>query len=186
THRTRLAGRPAAQHRRRVALAGRSLRNAFGTARELGYLEVPEGLVIRLEDATEDDRLVLITAGSQGEPVSALARFAARQHPIVNVRAGDWVVISARPIPGHERLAPRTINNPYRHGADRVLYSEFEHVHVSGHAHRSELREAIRMIQPRFFVPVHGEYRQLHHHAQLARDEGIAAENVFVLEDGWV
>lgn len=185
-YRIQLAVRLAAQHHRRVALAGRSLRNAFGTARELGYLEVPEGLVVRLEDATEEDRLVLITAGSQGEPMSALARFAARKHPIVNVRAGDWVVISARPIPGNERLVHRTIDNLYRNGAERVLYSEFEHVHVSGHAHRSELRDAIRMIRPRFFVPVHGEYRQLHHHAQLARDEGIPAENVFVLEDGWV
>lgn len=185
-HRIQLVVRLAAQHRRRVALAGRSLRNAFGTARELGYLDVPEGLVVRLEDATEDDRLVLLTAGSQGEPVSALARFAARQHPVVNVRSGDWVVISARPIPGNERLVHRTIDNLYRNGADRVFYSEFEHVHVSGHAHRSELREMIRKVRPRYFVPVHGEYRQLYHHAQLAREEGIPVDNVFVVEDGRV
>jgi len=185
-HRIQLVVRLAAQHRRRVALAGRSLRNAFGTARELGYLDVPEGLVVRLEDATEDDRLVLLTAGSQGEPVSALARFAARQHPVVNVRSGDWVVISARPIPGNERLVHRTIDNLYRNGADRVFYSEFEHVHVSGHAHRSELREMIRKVRPRYFVPVHGEYRQLYHHAQLAREEGIPVDNVFVVEDGHV
>ena len=185
-HRIQLVVRLAAQHGRHVALAGRSLRNAFGTARELGYLDVPEGLVIRLEDATDDDRLVLLTAGSQGEPVSALARFAARQHPVVNVRSGDWVVISARPIPGNERLVHRTIDNLYRNGADRVFYSEFEHVHVSGHAHRSELREIIRTVRPRFFVPVHGEYRQLYHHAQLAREEGIAVDDVLVVEDGRV
>jgi len=185
-HRIQLVVRLAAQHGRRVALAGRSLRNAFGTARELGYLDVPDGLVVRLEDATDDDRLVLLTAGSQGEPVSALARFAARQHPVVNVRSGDWVVISARPIPGNERLVHRTIDNLYRNGADRVFYSEFEHVHVSGHAHRSELREIIRTVRPRFFVPVHGEYRQLYHHAQLAREEGIPLDNVFVVEDGRV
>ncbi|HKA10493.1 MAG TPA: ribonuclease J [Candidatus Dormibacteraeota bacterium] len=185
-HRIQLVVRLAAQHGRRVALAGRSLRNAFGTARELGYLDVPDGLVVRLEDATDDDRLVLLTAGSQGEPVSALARFAARQHPVVNVRSGDWVVISARPIPGNERLVHRTIDNLYRNGADRVFYSEFEHVHVSGHAHRSELREIIRTVRPRFFVPVHGEYRQLYHHAQLAREEGIPIDNVFVVEDGRV
>jgi len=185
-HRIQLVVRLAAQHGRRVALAGRSLRNAFGTARELGYLDVPDGLVVRLEDATDDDRLVLLTAGSQGEPVSALARFAARQHPVVNVRRGDWVVISARPIPGNERLVHRTIDNLYRNGADRVFYSEFEHVHVSGHAHRSELREIIRTVRPRFFVPVHGEYRQLYHHAQLAREEGIPLDNVFVVEDGRV
>src|SRR5215475_12751805 len=185
-HRIQLVVRLAAQHGRHVALAGRSLRNAFGTARELGYLDVPEGLIVRLEDATEDDRLVLLTAGSQGEPVSALARFAARQHPVVNVRSGDWVVISARPIPGNERLVHRTIDNLYRNGADRVFYSEFEHVHVSGHAHRSELREIIRTVRPRFFVPVHGEYRPLYHHAQLAREEGMPIENVFVVEDGRV
>ncbi|HKF19423.1 MAG TPA: ribonuclease J [Candidatus Dormibacteraeota bacterium] len=185
-HRIQLVVRLAAQHARHVALAGRSLRNAFGTARELGYLDVPEGLIIRLEDATDDDRLVLLTAGSQGEPVSALARFAARQHPVVNVRGGDWVVISARPIPGNERLVHRTIDNLYRNGADRVFYSESEHVHVSGHAHRSELREIIRTVRPRFFVPVHGEYRQLYHHAQLAREEGIAVDNVLVVEDGHV
>lgn len=185
-HRIQLVVRLAAQHGRHVALAGRSLRNAFWTARELGYLDVPEGLVVRLEDATNDDRLVLLTAGSQGEPVSALARFAARQHPVVNVRSADWVVISARPIPGNERLVHRTIDNLYRNGADRVFYSEFEHVHVSGHAHRSELREIIRIVRPRFFVPVHGEYRQLYHHAQLAREEGIPDDNVLVVEDGHV
>ena len=183
-YRIQLVVRLAAEHGRRVALAGRSLRNAFRTARELGYLDVPEGLVVRLEDATNDDRLVLLTAGSQGEPVSALARFAALKHPVVNVRRGDWVVISARPIPGNERLVNRTIDNLYRNGADRIFYSEFEHVHVSGHAHRSELREMIRLVRPLFFVPVHGEYRQLYHHAKLAREEGIPADKVLVLEDG--
>ena len=185
-HRIQLVVRLAAQHGRHVALAGRSLRNAFRTARELGYLEVPENLVVRLEDATNDDQLVLLTAGSQGEPVSALARFAARKHPVVNVRRGDWVVISARPIPGNERLVNRTIDNLYRNGADRVYYSEFEHVHVSGHAHRAELREMIGMVRPLFFVPVHGEYRQLHHHAKLAREEGIPDDRVLLLEDGRV
>jgi ribonuclease J len=185
-HRIQLVVRLAAQHGRHVALAGRSLRNAFRTARELGYLEVPENLVVRLEDATNDDQLVLLTAGSQGEPVSALARFAARKHPVVNVRRGDWVVISARPIPGNERLVHRTIDNLYRNGADRVYYSEFEHVHVSGHAHRPELREMIRMVRPLFFVPVHGEYRQLYHHAKLAREEGIPDDRVLLLEDGRV
>jgi ribonuclease J len=185
-HRIQLAVRLAADHGRRVALAGRSLRNAFSTARELGHLEVPEGLVARLEDVTEDPRLVLLTAGSQGEPVSALSRFAARRHPVVNVREGDWVIISARPIPGNERSVHHTIDNLYRNGAARVLYPEYEHVHVSGHAHRGELREMLRMVRPRFFVPVHGEYRQLRHHADLALAEGIPPERVLVLEDGRV
>jgi ribonuclease J len=183
-HRIQLVVRLAADHGRRVALAGRSLRNAFSTARELGHLDVPEGLVSRLEDSTGDDRLVLLTAGSQGEPVSALSRFASRRHPVVNVRDGDWVVISARPIPGNERMVHHTIDNLYRNGAGRVFYPEFEHVHVSGHAHRAELREMLRLVRPRFFVPVHGEYRMLRHHADLALAEGIPAANVLVLEDG--
>jgi ribonuclease J len=185
-HRIQLVVGLAAKYGRQVALAGRSLRNAFGTARELGHLEVPEGLVVRLEDAVNDPRLVLLTAGSQGEPVSALSRFAARRHPVVNVRDGDWVVISARPIPGNERSVHSTIDNLYRNGAARVFYPEFEHVHVSGHAHREELREILRLVRPRFFVPVHGEYRQLHLHAQLAREEGIPNDRVLVLEDGWL
>jgi ribonuclease J len=185
-HRIQLAVRLAAEHGRRVALAGRSLRNAFATARELGHLEVPENLVARLEDVTEDPRLVLLTAGSQGEPMSALSRFAARRHPVVNVRDGDWVIISARPIPGNERSVHHTIDNLYRNGAARVFYPEYEHVHVSGHAHRGELREMLRMVRPRFFIPVHGEYRQLRHHADLALSEGIPAERVLVLEDGRV
>jgi ribonuclease J len=185
-HRIQLVVRLAAEHGRRVALAGRSLRNAFSTARELGHLEVPDGLVARLEDVTGDPRLVLLTAGSQGEPLSALSRFAARRHPVVNVRDGDWVVISARPIPGNERLVHHTIDNLYRNGAARVFYPEFEHVHVSGHAHRDELREMLRLVRPRFFIPVHGEYRQLRHHADLALAEGIPAARVLVLEDGRV
>jgi ribonuclease J len=185
-HRIQLAVRLAAAHGRRVALAGRSLRNAFATARELGHLDVPETLVARLEDVTEDPRLVLLTAGSQGEPMSALSRFAARRHPLVNVRDGDWVIISARPIPGNERLVHHTIDNLYRNGAARVLYPEYEHVHVSGHAHRGELREMLRLVRPKFFIPVHGEYRQLRHHADLALAEGIPADRVLVLEDGRV
>src|SRR5207302_7843641 len=169
------------RHRRRVGVVGRSLVNNFRTARELGYLKVPSGLVVQLDErSAEDPRLVLLTAGAQGEPVSALSRFAARKHPLTNVRDGDWVVISARPIPGNERLVNRTVNNLFRHGA-RVFYSEVEKVHVSGHAHRDELLEVLRLLRPRFFIPVHGEYRQLHHHAELARGTGLAAENVLVV-----
>jgi len=183
-HRIQLAVRLAAEHGRRVAVAGRSLRNAFQVARELGHLEVPENLTVKLEKAGDDPRLVLLTAGSQGEPLSALARFAAQKHPVVNVRSGDWVILSARPIPGNERLVNRTINNLYRNGAERVFYSEVGHVHVSGHAYRDELRQLIELVRPRFFVPVHGEYRQLHHHAELAVAAGIPKERVFLAEDG--
>jgi ribonuclease J len=185
-HRVQLVLRLAAAHRRRVAIAGRSLANAFNTARELGVLEVPEGLTIQLGETAAEPRLVLLTAGSQGEPMSALSRFAARRHPAVNVRDGDWVVISARPIPGNERLVHRTIDNLYRNGAERVFYSEVGKVHVSGHAYRDELRELIGMVRPRFFIPVHGAYRQLHHHARLAVEAGVPEENVLLVEDGRV
>jgi ribonuclease J len=141
---------------------------------------------MRLSEAASDSRLVLLTAGSQGEPVSALSRFASQRHQAVNVREGDWVVISARPIPGNERLVYHTINNLYRNGAERVFYSEVGKVHVSGHAHRDELREVLEMVHPRFFIPVHGEYRQLHHHAELALAVGIPRDNVLVVEDGRV
>lgn len=176
----------AAAHGRKVAVAGRSMRNAVHTARELGRLDVPEGMLLKLAKASEEPRLVLLTAGSQGEPVSALARFAAMRHHTVNVRQGDWVVISARPIPGNEHLVNHTIDNLYRHGADRVFYAETGKVHVSGHAYRDELAEVLRMITPRFFIPVHGDYRLLHLHAELAITTGVPRENVHVIEDGHI
>jgi ribonuclease J len=185
-HRIQLVLRLAAAHRRPVAVAGRSLTNAFNTARELGDLDVADGLTIQLADAEAEPRLVLLTAGSQGEPLSALSRFAAQRHPVVNVRRGDWVVISARPIPGNERLVHRTIDNLYRNGAEQVFYSEVGRVHVSGHAHRDELRELLGLVRPRFFIPVHGEYRQLFHHARLAESAGIPSSNVMLVEDGHV
>ena len=172
------------RHGRRVGVVGRSLVNNLRTAQELGYVDVPSGLIVQLDERTvEDRRLVLLAAGAQGEPVSALARFAARKHPVANVRDGDWVVISARPIPGNERLVHQTINNLYRHGA-RVFYSEVGHVHVSGHAHREELELVLELLKPRFFIPVHGEYRQLHHHAEIARALGVPDERILLLEDG--
>ena len=173
----------AARHGRRLAVVGRSIQNAFQTARELGFLDVPEGLVARVEDIADDPRAVLVSAGSQGEPLSSLSRFAAQRHPLVNVKDGDWVVLSARPIPGNERLVSKTINNLYRHGA-RVFHGDGDHVHVSGHACRDELRELLEAVRPRFFIPVHGEYRQLVQHAELARETGIGRERMLVVEDG--
>src|SRR5436309_9163268 len=127
--------------------------------------------------------LLLLTAGSQGEPMSALARFAAQRHPLVNVLKGDWVVISARPIPGNERMVHQTVNNLYRHGA-QVFYSEVGNVHVTGHAQREELRDMLQAVRPKFFIPVHGEYRQLLLHSELARETGIEPERIAVVEDG--
>jgi ribonuclease J len=184
-HRIQHLVRMAAQFDRRVAVVGRSLQQNFKTARELGFLSVPEGLTIPLSDYERipPSKLLLLTAGSQGEPMSALARFAAQRHPFVNVLKDDWVVISARPIPGNERMVHQTVNNLYRHGA-RVFYSEVGNVHVTGHAQREELREMLDAVRPRFFIPVHGEYRQLLLHAELAREAGITAERIAVVEDG--
>jgi len=184
-HRIQHLVRMAAQFGRRVAVVGRSLEQNFKTARELGFLSVPEGLTIPISDYERipPSKLLLLTAGSQGEPMSALARFAAQRHPFVNVLKDDWVVISARPIPGNERMVHQTVNNLYRHGA-RVFYSEVGNVHVTGHAQRDELREMLDAVRPRFFIPVHGEYRQLLLHSELAREAGITAERIAVVEDG--
>ena len=184
-HRIQHLVRMAIQFDRRVAVVGRSLQQNFKTSRELGFLSVPEGLTVPLEEADRipASKLLLLTAGSQGEPMSALTRFAAQRHPLVNVRKGDWVVISARPIPGNERMVHQTVNNLYRHGA-RVFYSEVGNVHVTGHAQREELREMLAATRPRFFIPVHGEYRQLLQHAELAKEAGLSDDHVVVVEDG--
>jgi ribonuclease J len=184
-HRIQHLVRMAAQFGRRVAVVGRSLEQNFKTSRELGFLDVPEGLTVPIHEAERiaPAKLLLLTAGSQGEPMSALTRFAAQRHPLVNVRKDDWVVISARPIPGNERMVHQTVNNLYRHGA-RVFYSEVGNVHVTGHAHRDELREMVEAVRPRFFIPVHGEYRQLLQHADVARAAGVADDRIMVVEDG--
>jgi ribonuclease J len=180
-HLVRLAG----QFGRRVAVVGRSLETNFKTSRELGFLKVPDGLTVPIAeiDKVPPSKLLLLTAGSQGEPMSALARFASQRHPFVNVLRGDWVVISARPIPGNERMVHQTVNNLYRHGA-RVFYSEVGNVHVTGHAQRDELRDMLDAVRPRNFIPVHGEYRQLMLHSDIAREAGIADDRIFVVEDG--
>ena len=184
-HRMQHLVRVAAQFGRKVAIVGRSLQQNFKTARELGFLTVPDGVVIPLADVDKlpAAKLLLLTAGSQGEPMSALTRFAAQRHPFLNVRKDDWVVISARPIPGNERMVHQTVNNLYRHGA-RVFYSEVGNVHVTGHAQRDELREMLQAVRPKFFIPVHGEYRQLLLHSELAREAGIAPDRIAVVEDG--
>ena len=181
-HLVRLAG----QFGRRVAVVGRSLETNFKTSRELGFLKVPDGLTVAIGqiDKVPPSKLLLLTAGSQGEPMSALARFATQRHPFVNVVRGDWIVISARPIPGNERMVHQTVNNLYRHGAARVFYSEVGNVHVTGHAQRDELRDMLDAVRPKNFIPVHGEFRQLVLHSDIAREAGIADDRIFVVEDG--
>jgi ribonuclease J len=172
---------------RRVVVAGRSLQTNVKTAQELGFLRVPAGMLVPLKQVDEvpPSKLLLLMAGSQGEPMSSLSRYANRSHPAVSVRKGDWVVISATPIPGNETLVNRTINNLYKHGGE-VFYSTTAKVHVSGHAYRDEIRTMIETVRPRFFIPVHGEFRQLLHNSRIALAAGVPPENLRIVEDGQV
>ncbi len=170
---------------RRVAVIGRSLENTVQISADLGYLTIPPGLLVPMEevDRIPADRLTIITTGTQGEPMSALTRMAMATHRRVGIRPGDTVVISASPIPGNERLIGRTINQLFRQGAD-VIYEKFSGVHVSGHASQEELKLMVNLTRPKYFVPIHGEYRHLVKHARIAEQVGIPAENVFVLDIG--
>jgi ribonuclease J len=170
---------------RKVAVIGRSMLNNVKMATNMGYLDAPEGTVIPLSSARDLslDEVVILATGAQGEPTSALVRIANGDHQDVEIVPGDTVIISASPIPGNETLVSRTIDNLYRQGA-RVLYSRVAMVHVHGHASREELKMMLAVVRPRFFVPVHGEYRHLVAHAELARSMGVEDANSIVLEDG--
>lgn len=175
----------AATHGRKVALAGRSMVNVVSIACELGYLKVPEGLLLELEeiDRYPHERVAILTTGSQGEPLSALTRMAMGEHRIIKIVPGDTVIISASAIPGNEKLIARVINQLYKQGA-HVVYETLTGVHVSGHARQEELKMMINLVRPEFLVPVHGEYRHLVQHARLAQELGVPAKNVFIAEIG--
>ena len=175
----------AAKHQRRVGVVGRSMVNNVKMALEMGYLEDEAGVLASLNEVKNlpNHKVVIATTGSQGEPTSALVRMANREHREVQVVPGDTVVLSASPIPGNETLVSRTINNLTRRGA-RVLYERNALVHVHGHASQEELKLMLNLLRPKYFVPVHGEYRHLVVHASLARALGVAPEDAFVLEDG--
>jgi ribonuclease J len=170
---------------RRTAIVGRSMESYSKTARELGYLNFPDGALVHPSKVGEiaDHELCIITTGSQGEPTSALARMAVGDHKFIAVRSGDTVVLSANPIPGNEELVNRTIDNLYKLGAD-VIYDPAVRPHVSGHASQEELKLMLNILRPKSFVPIHGEYRMLVRHGQLAAELGVPQENVFVLENG--
>ena len=174
----------AAKYQRRVFIAGRSMNDTVRMALELGYLEAPDGILGRLDElrGMPSNKVVLITTGSQGEPTSALVRIANRDHRQVHIQHGDTVVISATPIPGNESVVNRTVDSLFKQGA-QVLYSKVAQVHVHGHGSQEELKLLLNLIKPKFFVPIHGEYRHLSLHAKLAQSVGIPAENIFVLED---
>jgi ribonuclease J len=175
----------AARTGRRVALLGMSMQRNVTIAAELGYLRVPENVLTELEALAElpANRQVILSTGSQGEPHSALALMASSEHKYVRVERGDLVIISARVIPGHERTIGRVVNALYRLGAE-VLYEDNAFVHVSGHASQEDLKMMFNLTRPRYFIPVHGEYRHLLSHARLAESVGIGPERVFLIEDG--
>ena len=170
---------------RKVAVIGRSMINNVKMAVNLGYLDAPAGTIISVNEARQlpNHQVVIVATGSQGEPTSALVRIANREHRDVRLERGDTVVISASPIPGNETVVANTIDNLYRLGA-KVLYSRTAMVHVHGHASREELKMMLSLVRPSYFVPVHGEYRHLMAHADIARSMRVADDRVFVLEDG--
>ena len=170
---------------RKVGIVGRSMGDNIHVASDMGYLTLPPGILLPLNEIRRlpPEQVVLLTTGSQGEPTSALVRIANREHRDVNVMPGDTVIISATPIPGNELPVSRTIDNLLRQEA-RVIYDRIATVHVHGHASQEELKMVLNLVRPRYFVPVHGEYRHLMAHAQIAWDLGVAESGIFVLEDG--
>jgi ribonuclease J len=175
----------AAKHGRRVFIVGRSMSDTVRMALELGYIQAPDGILGRIDEARglPNDKVVFVTTGSQGEPTSALVRMANRDHPNVNIHSGDTIVMSATPIPGNEAVVNRTVDNLFKQGA-RVLYDKVAQVHVHGHGSQEELKLLLNLVKPKFFMPIHGEYRHLSLHARLAESVGMSKENIFVMEDG--
>ncbi len=175
----------AERYGRKVAVFGRSMINVINTAIDLGYLKVPDGLIIDIEmmNRYESERIVLITTGSQGEPMSALTRMAMNDHKKVNITPLDFIIISATPIPGNEKFVTRVVNELMKSGAE-VVYEAMYEVHVSGHACQEELKLIQALTKPKFFIPVHGEYKHLKKHADLAVEMGIPRENVIIAEIG--
>ena len=172
---------------RKVVLNGKSMVANSRIARALGYLKAPDGLIVDLRDldSLPHQRVVLLTTGSQGEPMSALTRMAMDNHKQIKVTKGDTIILSSKFIPGHEKAISTMMNHLYRRGAD-VIYEKVSEIHVSGHASREELKIMLNIVKPRYFIPVHGEYRHLVLHGRLASTVGIPEENIFVAEDGQV
>ncbi|MBR5535332.1 MAG: ribonuclease J [Clostridia bacterium] len=177
----------AVKHNRKVAVSGRSMINIIEVATSLGYLEIPKGTLISLDEVRKynNHQIVIITTGSQGEPMSALTRMAFSDHKKVEITKDDLVIISASPIPGNEKPVSNVINELYRKGAE-VIHQSLMEVHVSGHACREELKIIMGLTKPKYFIPVHGEHRHLLKHSELARSMGIADNKIFRLENGQV
>lgn len=186
-HRIQQAVDVAVQFGRRVVMCGKSITANAQIALDLGYLRVPENTWMRLDQVNSlpDDQVVIITTGSQGEPMSVMSRIAMDEHKVIKIREGDTVILSAKMIPGNERSIGRIIDHLMRRGAD-VKYEKVSEIHVSGHASKEELKLMMNLVRPRYFVPIHGEYRHLRYHARLAEKSGIPKDHIFLLEDGSV
>jgi ribonuclease J len=186
-HRVQQAINASVMFGRKVAVVGRSMVNVLGVATELGYMEIPDGAIIDVDsiDKYPAEKVTIITTGSQGEPMAALSRMAASDHRKVDIKPNDRVIISATPIPGNEKLVTRVINQLFKKGAD-VIYESLADIHVSGHACQEELKLMQALVKPKFFIPVHGEYRHLKQHAKLAENMGVEKENIFLLDNGSV
>lgn len=186
-HRVQQIINSAVKYGRKVALVGRSMLNVVNTATKLGYLTVPADTMIDIDKikSLNPEQVVIITTGSQGEPMSALARIAASTHKKVVITEGDLVIISATPIPGNEKLVYRVIDDLFKQGAD-VIYDSLAETHVSGHGKQEELKLMLSLIKPKFFMPGHGEYRMLKKHAKLAMSLGMEEKDIFIMQNGKV
>ena len=170
---------------RKVAISGRSMVNVMNLAMELGYLKVPANVLVDINKTKNipDKELVIITTGSQGEPMSALSRMASKEHKAISIKKGDMVILSSSPVPGNEKTVSNIVNKLFELGAE-VIYADIADIHVSGHACQEELKLMHSLIKPEIFMPVHGEYRHLEAHSKLAQSLGMAPEDIFILENG--
>lgn len=172
---------------RKLAVCGRSVENIVDVASRLGYMDIPEGMLINIDDIDKypPSKLVIVTTGSQGEPMSALSRMSASEHRKVDIRPNDLIIVSASPIPGNEKMISRVINQLFKRGAN-VIYESIKDIHVSGHACQEELKLMLTLTKPKYFMPVHGEFRHLKMHANLAKSLGMDPHNIFVSDIGQV
>ncbi len=186
-HRVQQVMEAAEKYNRKVVVSGRSMVNVVGVAEELGILTLPENLLIDIDDMDkyQSHEIVIITTGSQGEPMAALSRMASSDHRKLEIQQGDLVVFSSTPIPGNEKSVTRVINQLFEKGAD-VIYESLAEVHVSGHACQEELKLMHSLVKPKYFIPAHGEFRHLMKHAQLAEGLGMPKENIFIAQNGSV
>lgn len=174
-------------YNRKIVFSGRSMENISNVAMELGYLHIPQDSIVDIEDLNgySDDNITIITTGSQGEPMAGLSRIAYGSHRYISIKQDDLFIISASPIPGNDKLVSRVINQLFRKGVD-VIYEDLEEIHVSGHAYKEELKLIHTLAKPKYFMPIHGEYKHLKHHSDLALKLGMNKSNVFILETGQV